>query len=181
VRKELGLETSEVVLHAHNPDWLVLGRRECDIVRRLLGGLAHEVVHVGSTSIPGLDAKPILDIVAAVDDSLSIDEVVARLTSTGEYAYDGDKREDGGLLFVRGSGTVRTVHVHVVGSSSEAWGLYRRFHDLLLTDTAARDCYQTEKRLLAAHFPKDRLGYTNAKSAVIRTMLGAQVDVPPSR
>ncbi len=121
--------------------------------------------------MPGLDAKPILDLAVAVDDHMSIDDVIACLAQSGEYTYEGDKCEDGGLLFVRGAGNFRTVHVHVVGSSSEAWALYLRFHDLLLTDAEARERYQLEKRSLARRFPRDRLSYTNGKSEVIQALL----------
>jgi GrpB-like predicted nucleotidyltransferase (UPF0157 family) len=124
---ELGLDKTRVVLRPHNPVWILLGQQECTVVRVLLGDLAREVVHVGSTSVPDLEAKPILDLAVAVDDDVPIDEIIARLENQGNYSYQGDQREDGGLLFVRGSGSVRTVHVHVVGSSSGAWKMYLRF------------------------------------------------------
>ena len=121
--------------------------------------------------MPGLEAKPILDIVAAVDDQVTIDDVVTRLCADGTYTYDGDRREDGGLLFVRGDGAVRSVHVHVVGKSSRAWLSYLQFHALLLDDAAARERYQSAKRELARTFADDRQGYTTAKSAVVEELL----------
>jgi GrpB-like predicted nucleotidyltransferase (UPF0157 family) len=168
---ELGLEKSEVLLREHNPEWIPLGRLECDVVRDLLGDLAVDVVHVGSTSVPGLDAKPILDIAASVPDACAIDQIVERLAGSGPYDYDGDRREDGGLLFVRGSGEVRTVHVHIVGSSSAAWQLYLRFHDLLVADAEAREHYASAKHSLADRFPSDRVSYTSAKGEVITELL----------
>jgi GrpB-like predicted nucleotidyltransferase (UPF0157 family) len=179
VSGELGLEKSIVVLRPHDPGWIDLGRRECAIVRRLLRGIAIDVVHVGSTSVPGLEAKPILDIVAAVEDVAQIDDVIACLSE--EYTYDGDKREDGGLLFLRSIGPLRTVHLHVVGSTSRAWRMYLRFHDLLLADAAARERYQATKRSLASQFPHDRLSYTNGKASVIAELLAKRKDGPPAR
>jgi GrpB-like predicted nucleotidyltransferase (UPF0157 family) len=176
---ELGLEKSEVLLRAHNPEWITLGRHECDAVRQLLGDHAIEVVHVGSTSVPGLDAKPILDIAASVPDACPIDDIIERLAGSGPYAYDGDRREDGGLLFVRGSGEVRTVHVHVVGSGSAAWQLYLRFHDLLLADAGARAHYASAKHSLADRFPGDRVSYTHAKGAVITELLSRWAEARP--
>ena len=75
------------------------------------------------------------------------------------------------MLFVRGSGAVRTVHVHIVGSSSAAWQLYLRFHDLLVADTKARQRYASAKHSLADRFPGDRMSYTSAKGAVITELL----------
>ena len=113
--EELGLEKSEVRLAPYDPHWVALGRRECEGVAALLGDLASEVLHLGSTSVPGIEAKPILDIVA-VDNQVQIDDVMALLCPHEDYTYEGDKREDGGLLFVRGRGSFRTAHVHVVGT-----------------------------------------------------------------
>jgi len=165
----LGLDKSVVRLSPHNPDWPALGEAECAVA----------VAHVGSTAVPGLEAKPILDIVAAVDDRMPIDDVVAHLCGAGPYTYEGDKREDGGLLFVRGEGACRTVHVHVVGKSSRAWMSYLRFHALLLDDAEARERYRSSKRELAEAFAQDRQGYTTAKSVVVEELLASESESPP--
>jgi len=171
VRDELGLDKTEVRLAPHDGSWILLGFEECTAVRVLLGELALDVIHVGSTAVPGLEAKPILDIVASVGDRVPIDDVVAALEAGGAYTYEGNKGDDGGLLFVRGPGSFRHVHVHVVGRSSRAWIDYQRFHTLLVNDTAARARYQSVKRELAARFPRDRQRYTEAKGAVIQELL----------
>jgi GrpB-like predicted nucleotidyltransferase (UPF0157 family) len=167
----LGLATSEVRLAPHDPDWVALGEGECATVRTLLGDLAVEVIHVGSTAVPDIDAKPILDIVAAVGDTVPIDDVVGRLCATGSYGYEGDRGDDGGLLLVRGTGDLRTVHLHVVGTGSQAWVEYRRFHTLLVDDAVARHRYEEVKRELAQQYPHDRRAYTEAKRVVIRELL----------
>ena len=167
----LGLATSEVRLSPYDPDWAALGARECTTVRSLLGDLAVDVMHAGSTAVPGIAAKPILDIVAAVGDTVPIDEVVGRLCASGAYSYEGDQGDDGGLLLVRGPGELRTVHVHVVGEGSQAWGDYRRFRALLLDDATARERYESVKLQLARQFPHDRRAYTLAKASVIRALL----------
>jgi GrpB-like predicted nucleotidyltransferase (UPF0157 family) len=172
---ELGLEKSEVRLVPHHPSWMALGELECGVVTDLLGDAALEVVHVGSTSVPGLEAKPILDIAAAVPDDTPIDVVVARLGAHGDYAYERDMGDEGGgRLFVRGVGAVRTVHVHVVDRSSGAWGDYLRFRARLANDPEARHRYETVKRALAERFAHDRPGYTAAKGAIIEQLLGEE-------
>jgi GrpB-like predicted nucleotidyltransferase (UPF0157 family) len=168
----LGLEQTEVRLATHNPEWEALGVAECTTVVDLLGDLALVVAHVGSTSVPGLEAKPILDIAVAVDDRTEIDDVVAHLCAGGDYSYEGDKRNEGGLLFVRGN-PLRTAHVHVVGIRSQAWHDYLRFRTILCDDAEARVRYQSEKRRLARAYPHDRAGYTKAKSGIVEELLGA--------
>jgi len=175
----LGLDKSEVRLVPHNPDWAALGKDECATVAALLDDLAVTVVHVGSTAVPDLEAKPLLDIVAAVGDRVPVDDVVTCLCAGGTFTYEGDKRDDGGLLFVRGEGDVRMVHVHVVGESSRAWSDYLRFYALLCGDAAARERYQSAKRELARTYPRDRPGYTAAKGAVVEEMLASQEGWPP--
>jgi GrpB-like predicted nucleotidyltransferase (UPF0157 family) len=179
--EELGLEEEEVRLVPHNPHWLALGRQECAVVSGRLGDLARSVAHVGSTAVPGLEAKPILDIAVATDGRAPSEDVVERLCAGGEYTYQGDNREDGGLLFVRGHGTFRTAHVHVVADGSPAWSDYLRFRALLMDDPAARDRYQFEKRRLAQRFSQDRPGYTRAKSAVVEELLGSDRGPPAAR
>jgi GrpB-like predicted nucleotidyltransferase (UPF0157 family) len=168
---DLGLEQTEVRLAPHNPEWEALGVAECAAVEKLLGDLALGVAHVGSTSVPGLDAKPILDIAVAVDDRTQIDDVISSLCQTGHYSYEGDKGDDGGLLFVRGN-PLRTAHVHVVGMGSQAWGDYLRFRAILCEDADARRRYESEKRRLAHDHPHDRPGYTKAKSGIVEELLG---------
>jgi GrpB-like predicted nucleotidyltransferase (UPF0157 family) len=176
----LGLEKSEVRLVPHDPRWVALGELECTRVSELLGEVAVAVVHVGSTSVPDLEAKPILDIVAAVPDQTPIDEVVARLDCCGDYAYDGDMGDPGGgLLFVRGEGEVRTVHVHVVGRGSRGWEDYLRFRARLADDPEARRRYESVKRVLAERFAHDRPGYTLTKGAIIEELLKEEGTSPP--
>ncbi len=175
----LGLDPSEVRLSPHNPAWLELGQQECATVAALLGDLAVSVEHIGSTAVPGMEAKPILDIAASVGDQVPIDDVVARLCAGDAYTYEGDRRDDGGLLFVRGEGGLRTVHVHVVGRGSQAWTDYLRFPVLFRDDPEAHRRYQSAKRELAHEFADDRPGYTRAKGAVVEELLDFG-DVPPA-
>jgi GrpB-like predicted nucleotidyltransferase (UPF0157 family) len=179
-RGAIGLEKSTVLLQPHDPGWIERGSREVDIVLTLLGPLAVGVRHIGSTSVAELEAKPILDLAAAVPEGTSIDELVERLGRNGDYSYQGDQgQEGGGLLFVRGVGDFRTVHLHVVSEESDAWELYLRFQLLLREDPTARSDYQDEKRRLARLYPSDRLSYTEAKGDIIRTLLAQGSEETP--
>ena len=100
---------------AYDPDWAALGAQECATVRALLGDLAIDVIHAGSTAVPGMAAKPILDIVAAVGDSVAIDEVVGRLGATGAYGYEGDQGDDGGSCWCGAPGSCAPC-------TSTSWG-----------------------------------------------------------
>ncbi|HEX3793788.1 MAG TPA: GrpB family protein [Acidimicrobiales bacterium] len=168
---DLGLDKSVVALRPHNPRWIELGELECANARRLLGSFCADIRHIGSTAVPDLDAKPILDLVAAVVVGPTVENIVGRLSQGGDYAYEGDMGSEGGLLFVRGHGPFRTVHLHVVRDASAEWDHYIRFHDLLLADPQARAEYQREKHHLAEAYSQDRTAYTSAKHPIIENLL----------
>ncbi len=134
----------------------------------LLGHLASDVQHVGSTAVVGLDAKPILDIAVALDPdhSSGTNEIVRRMEAGG-YEYQGDQGPDGGLLFVRATGDVRTVHVHMVPADDPGWTSYIRFRDYLRATPQRRGDYQQLERQLATRYAADREAYTEAKTAFV--------------
>jgi GrpB-like predicted nucleotidyltransferase (UPF0157 family) len=130
-----------------------------------------DVEHVGSTTVPGLLSKPIIDIAAAMRSPIDQDDVVRRLSRAG-YVFRGDKGTEGGFLFVRtDENEVRTVHVHVVRADSTEWRHYLKFRDVLRQDRGAREAYEQVKREAAARFPDDRASYIAAKRTFIRDAL----------
>ena len=88
----IGLKRYAVEIVDHDPSWTVLAVDACQLVRNGCGELLVDVQHVGSTAVPDLPAKPILDIAAAVMTLDSVHELVRRLTRTG-YLYKGDYGE----------------------------------------------------------------------------------------
>ncbi|MCA9720029.1 MAG: GrpB family protein [Myxococcales bacterium] len=174
---DLGLDKRVVRLAAHNPSWAALYERERPQIVAALAGLARGVEHVGSTSVPGLAAKPVLDIAARVVAETSNEELIARLSEIG-YLFCGDKGADGGVLFVRERAPlVRTHHLHVVRVGEPTWALYLGFRAALRADAGVRRDYERLKRSLVERFAEDRAGYTAAKAAFIRGVLaGADPD-----
>ena len=167
----IGLRRHTVRVVDHDPGWADLAAEACRRVRRAAGGIVVDVQHVGSTAVPGLPAKPILDLAAAVAASDAIPELVEKLTMLG-YIYRGDGEDSGGHLFVwESSPDVRTIHLHVVELSDDQWGDYLRFRDLLRQDPEVRRRYAELKQELHAKFPKDRKSYTDSKHEFIREIL----------
>jgi GrpB-like predicted nucleotidyltransferase (UPF0157 family) len=174
----LGLGQGVVFLAPHDPSWPVFGERERSAVNTLLGSLALDVEHVGSTAIADLEAKPILDIAVALDPLNRETEEIVRRMEAGGYKYRGDHGPDGGLLFVRAVEGVRRVHVHMVPIDDPEWTAYLDFRDYLRANSARRDEYQQLKRQLAERYPNDREAYTDAKSAFVRDTLRLARDAP---
>jgi GrpB-like predicted nucleotidyltransferase (UPF0157 family) len=129
-----------------------------------LGAGAVRIEHVGSTAVPGLAAKPIIDLQVSVADAEDepayvpgIERVVAPLRS----------REPGHRYFRPSGDNPRDAHVHVCDAGSDWERDHLLFRDYLRVHPVARNEYALLKRNLASQYPDDRLAYTDAKSAFI--------------
>jgi GrpB-like predicted nucleotidyltransferase (UPF0157 family) len=129
-----------------------------------LGVVAVRIEHVGSTAVPGLDAKPIIDIGVTVADTEDEAAYVPAIESTGLQLR---AREPGHRYFRPPADRPRDVHVHVCAAGSAWEREHLLFRDYLRAHPAARQAYAELKRDLAERYPDDRLAYTDAKSAFI--------------
>jgi len=155
----------------HQPGWVALAAEACVNVRQAAGDLIADIQHVGSSAVPHLPAKPILDLAAAVAALDTIPALVPRLTGIG-HIYRGDDGDDGGHLFVRESSPdIRTIHLHVVEYNGAQWHNYLRFRDLLRRRLDVREQYAELKKELGNRFGDDRRSYTAAKHDFIRRIL----------
>jgi GrpB-like predicted nucleotidyltransferase (UPF0157 family) len=169
----IGLRRRTVQVVGHDPRWAALAADACREAWRVCGNLLADLQHIGSTSVPDLPAKPILDIAAAVATLDAIPELLQRLTGSG-YIYRGDGGNAGGHLFVRESSLdVRTVHLHVVQHSGTQWRNYLLFRDLLRQDAGIRRQYAELKQEQGKRFRDDRRSYTASKHEFIRGVLDA--------
>jgi len=163
-----GVPHGAVQLVAWTPRWRTLFEEEAGRLRIALGRLALGIEHYGSTSVPGLLAKPILDILVGVPPPLNPTPYVAALTPLGyEYAPWAGVPEH--LVF--GRGRARTHLVHVVEHEGSAWERALRFRDLLRADAALAAAYAGLKVALARRHPADRASYTAEKAAFIERVL----------
>lgn len=167
----LGLDHGEVELAETDPRWRDAFERLARKLRAALGDVALSVEHVGSTAVPGLVAKPILDIAVGLAPNADLQLVVTTLEGCG-FEYRGDNRDDGGRLFVLNSRPWhRVAHVHVVDHGDARWLCYLAFRDQLRRDGVVCASYAQVKRDLAAQFPHDRRSYTAAKASFIKGLL----------
>ncbi len=174
----IGLRRHTVALVAHDPAWAALFAAEARAIQSAAGDLVLQVEHVGSTAVPALPAKPILDLAIAVRDREALPELVRRLVAAG-YLDRGDAGSDGGYLLVKEAlPEVRTAHLHLVLSEDPQWQHYLQFRDTLRRDAEVRCRYARLKRDLAARFPDDRKRYTRGKHAFIREVLAGSRPQP---
>jgi len=154
-----------------DPAWPGAYERERAAILAALGDLVFAVEHVGSTSVPGLGAKPIIDIMIGLRDLADHARCVAPLDGLG-YEYRGDGGIPGRHYFRKKLAVgLRTHHIHMVERESDFWRRHVLFRDYLRGHPDEASAYQRLKVRLAAQFRDDRLAYTEAKSEFIEAAL----------
>ncbi|MFC7204386.1 GrpB family protein [Haloferax namakaokahaiae] len=175
----LGLARGTVELVSYDPRWRDAYDRE---VARLDPRIDEYVLgfeHVGSTSIPGLAAKPILDILALVSDLGETDALARELEELGYEERPNDEVPDR-RFFARGPESRRTHYLSVTERGSECHRDQVAFRDALRADSDRRDEYESLKRALESSHRENRSAYTSAKSSFVQSVIdGASDDFDP--
>jgi len=167
----LGLRYGTVMVVPYRPEWAQAFLEERGRLQQALQGIPSQIEHIGGTAVPGLSAKPILDISVGLSAVVPLDTIVTALARL-DYEYRGDAGEQGGHIFVRESAPlIRTHHVHVVELDGPQWKAYLELRDFLRWSSEARDAYIVENRALADRHAEDRKAYTEAKDAILHHLL----------
>lgn len=166
-----GLEKGIVRLEAHSPKWNALFEGEKQrILRQLDRDVSHlkvlrDLQHIGSTAIPGIAAKPILDIGLAVSSFRKGYLLVLPLEELG-YEFYGENGVPNRLYFNLGFPT--SAHLHLFELGSFEWQAHILFRDYLIAHPQAAAQYEQLKQELAARFRTEREKYTDGKAEFIR-------------
>ncbi|WP_127481282.1 GrpB family protein [Nocardioides pantholopis] len=161
-----GVEKRDLVIAEYDASWPVSYREHASRIRAALGATARQLEHIGSTSVPGLAAKPIIDILVTVGDITAEEDYLGPLIAAG---YVLRVREPGHRL-------VRTpeldVHVHILQTGDSAAEDYLVFRDRLRRDEGDRGLYERTKRALVERDWPDMNAYADAKTDVITEIRG---------
>ena len=158
-----------VQLAPHNPKWSEWYAEERENVLAAVGDNVARIDHIGSTSVPGLVAKPIVDILLQIKPGTTITDVKARLVADG-WLVMAEQPELGEIDLNKGytpdgfEDKVFHLHVKPVGDADEL-----HFRDYIATHPDVAAQYAELKQGLLAKFDHDRDGYTNAKTTFIKT------------
>lgn len=163
----VGSDDGPIKIVEHDDSWPDSYATERERLASLLPGI--RLHHIGSTAVPGLAAKPVIDMIALVDD---LDARASELVRRGGYHLPAPFNSS--LVHRRylcyPSVSYRTHHLHLV-DHREGIEQCLAFRDRLRRDPQLAADYAALKRALAARFPMDRMGYTEAKSAFIEDAL----------
>jgi GrpB-like predicted nucleotidyltransferase (UPF0157 family) len=161
------LKRVEVV--PHSPEWAAEFRAEA---RRLTAVLGDEVVavhHIGSTAIPGIKAKPIIDILLEVREVERLDERNTEMAALG-YEARGEFGLPGRRFFLKGTDYHRTHHIHAYATGNPELERHLAFRDYMISHPEQARAYSRLKEDLAREFPTDIEGYMDGKNAFIKEM-----------
>jgi GrpB-like predicted nucleotidyltransferase (UPF0157 family) len=162
-----------VVLSTYSPLWPAVFEFERGRLQSILGADAAVIEHIGSTAVPGLGAKPIIDVMAGVADLAMVERRMDALVADGyRYVPEFELAFPQRRYFVKTHAQPGNFHLHAVVLGSAFWKSHLAFRDALRSDPALAAKYWRLKQRLAARYPNDREAYSEAKNAFIREVLG---------
>jgi GrpB-like predicted nucleotidyltransferase (UPF0157 family) len=162
------LLTRPIEINEYDPEWSRLYEREEERIRSVLGDRVVRIEHAGSTSVPGLPAKPIVDIVLEVPDSSDEPSYVPDLEAAG---YRVVIREPAWFEHRVFKGPDTNVNLHTFSARCEEVDRMLLFRNHLRADAAGRELYARTKRELAAYPWKYVQQYADAKTAVVQEIM----------
>lgn len=177
--------TRTINIADYTPDWAEAFSDLSRALEPVLGGLVLGIEHVGSTSVPGLSAKPIIDIDVIINSPATLLSVVEVLEGVG-YQHEGDlgipgrdafRREDNTVPRDGSGGVWPSHHLYVCTQDSGELRRHLAFRDHLRRDSDAAVRYENLKRDLAERFPDDVDSYVEGKSEFIERIL--ETTLPP--
>jgi GrpB-like predicted nucleotidyltransferase (UPF0157 family) len=160
-------------LVAHDPAWAARYAAEAARLSGLPG--VRTVAHIGSTALPDLPAKPVVDIALLVDGTPDDPALCTALEALG-YTPQGEFGLPGRMFFTLGAPPL--VHLHVVAADSPHWPAWLRFRDALRADPVLRQRYGELKETLRQQTGGDRAAYTAGKSAFVAGVLAQTKEQP---
>lgn len=147
--------------------WEAMFELEKDRLRNLFGDLVIEVYHIGSTAIPNIYAKPIIDILIEVKDIEKVDKFNSGMKQLG-YIPKGEYGIPGRRFFIKGTEVDRTHHIHIFQQGDVEVGKHVNFRDYMRLHPDKAMAYSKLKRELAKKYPEDITGYMAEKNDFIK-------------
>lgn len=154
-----------------DPTWARTFEEEAGRIAAALGGEVVAVHHVGSTAIPGISAKPIVDFLVEVRRIEKVDDLSGAMAERGYEAW-GEHGLPGRRFFTKGEGSGRVCHVHVFQEGTPEAERHLAFRDYMVSHLEEAQAYGRLKEALAKEFPADIEAYMDGKDAFIKETEG---------
>jgi GrpB-like predicted nucleotidyltransferase (UPF0157 family) len=172
---------STVAVSPYSTEWPVLFRRVREELLAVFAPTAVVVEHIGSTSVPGLAAKPVIDVLLGASTLADVEAKIEPLVEKGySYISKYERKLPMRRYFVKKTLSASIpIHVHAVELGCRLWQEHLAFRDTLCADPAVRSQYEALKLRLAQEFADDKSAYTAAKGPFIQSILSTVL--PTSR
>lgn len=162
------------MLVPYSPTWPLVFERLRQELLPVFADVPIEILHVGSTAVPGLAAKPVIDLMLGAP---TLAEIESRVTDIVRLDYTYRPHYEAAIpqrrYFVKDVAGGLLIHLHGVEQGGRLWQNHLRFRDLLRADDARRAEYETLKRALAARHAGNKAAYTSEKGVYIRSLLAS--------
>ena len=165
-------DSSHERISPYNPEWVTQYEEEADKLRDIFGEDLLGIEHIGSTSVPGLPAKPIIDLMVLIDSYLKVDKFISKLERLG-YGFNANSHTDKSTerhLFRKGNPT----QYHLSVAYADRGGFWKRqlaFRDYLRDHLEERDRYAVLKKELIQKDPSGKDFYIEGKTDLVNEML----------
>ena len=168
---------ASVVVSPYSSEWPNLFRILQEELIRIFAPTSIRVEHIGSTSVPGLAAKPVIDVVLGAASLADIESKINLLAEFGyEYVSKYEKEIPERRYFVKSSIHSLRAHIHAVELDSRIWREHLAFRDALRTDSNLRSQYQALKLQLAEEFADNKSAYSTAKNPFVESLIARVSD-----
>ncbi len=165
---------STVVVSPYSPDWPTQFHAMREALLSAFAPTPVTIEHIGSTSVPGLSAKPVIDVLLGARSLAEIESKIKPLNEIGySYVPKYEREIPTRRYFVKSLATSLRVHLHAVEIDSRIWQEHLTFRNALRGDANLRSEYQALKLRLAAEFADDKSAYTAAKAPFIHAVLAS--------
>ena len=165
-----------VLIQDYDPAWPDIFSKLATAVKAALGSLVVTVEHIGSTAVPGLAAKPVIDLDAVLASPADLPEAIRVLATIG-YLHEGDLGVAGREAFRSPAGEPRH-HLYVLTAGAKELGRHLAFRNALRASEDLRNKYAALKRSLANAYKEDRSAYTQAKTDFMMSIIGTRDQLP---
>ena len=166
---EIGVVSGTVRLENPTTLWQRMYKEEYNRLRKIFRNKNILIEHIGSTAIPSIEAKPIIDILMVVPAETDIDDTTRKLILAGYYK--SSFKLDGEIFLKKTDGISSTHYLHLAKQNQGDWKRYILFRDYLIQNSHIAKEYEELKKELAEKYANDRVAYTSAKKIYIDKML----------
>ncbi len=159
-----------IVIFPYSDVWVSLFEQEKKRLSKSLGSQIIGIEHIGSTAVPQLSAKPIIDIIVGIRSMKQADAVVAGLETMGYLTsteFNKTLQDERFLMKLNDDGSARVYHLHLIPYQGVNWKKRIAFRNLLRRNRSLAEQYAVLKTMLAEKFTYDREGYTQGKTHFI--------------